>query len=74
MFCPYPTSCIYDRFRLTGVHSCAMPTCQYSMTAKEMLSREIEMLARIKCKTQSQEKALKKLKEKYGEEFDKGDR
>lgn len=29
MLCPYPTTCIYDRYLQTGVHFCAMPVCQF---------------------------------------------
>lgn len=71
MFCPYPTSCINDRFKETGVHSCRMPVCQYRMTAEAMLRQEIEMLSRITKKTKVQKKAIERLKKKYWEEFGK---
>lgn len=69
MFCPYPTTCMYDRFKLTGVHSCALPKCQFSLTAKSMLEREISLLAVVKHQTPQQKEALKRLREKYRDEF-----
>jgi len=69
VFCPYPTSCIYDRYKDTGVHSCRMPVCQFKVTAEAMLRHEIELLSRIVHKTKEQKLALEKLKKKCEEEF-----
>ena len=69
VFCPYPTSCIYDRYKDTGVHSCRMPVCQFKVTAEAMLRHEIELLSRIVHKTKEQKSALEKLKKKCEEEF-----
>ena len=69
MFCPYPTTCMYDRFKLTGVHSCAMPKCPFALTAKSMLEREIRLLAGVKHQTPQQREALERLRRKCREEF-----
>lgn len=69
MFCPYPTTCIYDRFQHTGVHSCATPRCPFAMTAKTLLEREIQLLDGIEQKTKGHKKALARLREKYRIEF-----
>lgn len=62
MFCPYPTTCIYDRWRKTGVHSCAMPVCQYGMTAKAMLENEIGKLEQVRHKTERQKQKLEEIR------------
>lgn len=69
MFCPYPTTCMYDRIKLTGVHSCAMPKCPFALTAKSILEREIELIQGIHRKTLMQARALAKLQRKYQEEL-----
>lgn len=69
MFCPYPTTCMYDRFKLTGVHSCAMPKCPFALTAKSMLEREIRLLAGVKHQTPQQREALERVRRKCREEF-----
>ena len=69
MFCPYPTTCEYDDYWKTGVHYCAAGRCQYIMTAKVMLEREIEQLARIKHRTERQQQVLDRLVEQYQKEF-----
>lgn len=69
MFCPYPTTCEWDAYRKTGVHFCNIGKCQYSMTAKIMLEREIRLLAGVKHQTPQQREALERLRRKYREEF-----
>lgn len=69
MFCPYPTTCEYDDYWKTGVHYCAAGRCQYIMTAKSMLEREIRLLAGVKHQTPQQREALERLRRKYREEF-----
>ena len=69
MFCPYPTTCIYDRYKLTGVHSCAVPKRPFAMTAKNMLEHEIHLLEGIRHRTSQQQQALERLRRKYVEEF-----
>ena len=69
MFCPYPTTCIYDRYRATGVHSCAMPVCQFRLQAKNLLLQEIRLLEGIRNKTRGQKETIARLREKYNDEF-----
>lgn len=72
MFCPYPTTCEWDAYRKTGVHFCNIGKCQYSLTAKAMLEREIALLSCIRHRTERQQQTLEKLVEQYGEEFGNG--
>lgn len=69
MFCPYPTSYIYDRYLRTGVHSCAMPVCPYRLTEKNLLEQEVGLSEGIGNPTPEQREALERLREKYREEF-----
>lgn len=69
MFCPYPTTCEWGAYRKTGVHFCNIGKCQYGMTAKAMLESEIGKLEQVRHKTQGQKEAIKRLREKYCEEF-----
>lgn len=72
MFCPYPTTCIYDRYRVAGVHSCSTPVCPFRMQAKTMLEQEIALLEGIRHKTEGQKEAICRLCSKYKAEFGGG--
>lgn len=41
MFCPRDGKCIYDGFKQTGVHICALPRCQYPKELKRALQNRI---------------------------------
>ena len=69
MLCPYPTTCMYDRYRVAGVHSCSTPACPFQLQAKVMLEQEIALLEGIRHKTEGQKEALRRLRGKYKAEF-----
>ena len=69
MFCPYPTTCIFDRYRVAGVHSCSTPVCPFRMQAKTVLEQEIALLEGIRHKTEGQKEAVRRLRSKYKAEF-----
>lgn len=69
MLCPFPTKCMYDRYKIAGVHFCAIPSCPYHEVAELMLREEIEALERMRRRTPRQEMMLAQLRMKYKENF-----
>ena len=41
MYCPRDGKCVFDRFRVTGVHICALPRCQYPQEVIKALKKNI---------------------------------
>lgn len=63
--CPYPLTCEYESYRLTGQHGCTREACLYRIHARRLLARRIQELAALPRRTPAQEERFLGLKRHY---------
>lgn len=63
MCCPRDGKCVFDRFRVTGVHICALPRCQYPQEVIKALKKNIARYPNRTEYREELERIIKKAKE-----------